>query len=225
MLWHGPVASEQLFGSIKSDSLVYGLAVGSELLISRYHQDLYAGSSGFAYFLRVGMPPGSGVASTDLFANFRSDRSPGNHRAVFADHDYYGIRVFALSSVAAPVYSGIHGSSSGISCQSKSVMSCSFLSSDFFALNPTSSSSLRIVSQGFNVQSGLDLELHSQLVSISPSLPTFALGSETLVFTGSGIGFSKYEVLLIQDPLSLESVYMFCTVVSGQLQCSNSACP
>jgi len=136
-----------------------------------------------------------------------------------------GVSAFGLSSTASLQF--LASASSAINAliisQSKSVMSCSFLSSDFFALNPTSSSSLRIVSQGFNfnVQSGLDLELHSQLVSISPSLPTFALGSETLVFTGSGIGFSKYEVLLIQDPLSFESVYMFCTVVSGQLQCSN----
>ncbi len=100
--------------------------------------------------------------------------------------------------IAAPVYSGI--SSSGIYCQSKPVMLCSFLSWDVCALNPTSSSSLRIVSQCFNVKSGLDLELHSQLVSISPSLLTFALRSETLVFTGSGIGVNQYEVLVFSGP-------------------------
>jgi hypothetical protein len=217
----GPVYLDENFGTIRSDSVVYGIAVGSELLISSSYLDERVGSSGFAYFLGLGLTPGVGlgVASTGIFSSFSSSLSSGYHSAVF--EDYYGSQVYALSSVAAPIHVGIIGYSSGISCQSKSVMLCTFHSSDFFALNPSSSSSLRIVSQGMNAQSGLDLELHSRVTSISPLIPTFAV-NEFLVFTGSGIASTDYNVLFIEDPMSFERVYLFCAKTSGQLNCSNS---
>lgn len=99
-------------------------------------------------------------------------------------------------------------------------MLCALHSSDFFALNPSSSSSLRIVSEGMNAQSGLDLELHSRVTSISPLIPTFAV-NEFLVFTGSGIA-SECNVLFIEDPMSFERVYLSCAKTSGQLNCSNT---
>jgi len=64
----------------------------------------------------------------------------------------------------------------------------------------------------------------SRSVSLAPnraplsSIPKLSRLPYALVCTGSGIGFSKYEVSLIQDPLSLE--VRLCVLFSSERSCA-----
>jgi len=66
-----------------------------------------------------------GVAPASMTLTFRHElSSSSSHSSLLSN--YYGRKVFSLSSVAAPIFVGITGNSSGISCQPESVMSCLF---------------------------------------------------------------------------------------------------
>jgi hypothetical protein len=244
MLLLGPVQDslKQFFGTISSNSSIYGIAFGSELLLSKLHRQALnnVGNEGQVFFMGPGFTPiedvdGNflrlGVASASTRLNFRGvsvQQEPTltqiampspQHSALVSDH--YGSRVFSFSSVAAPIFVGITGSSSGISCQSESVMSCLFAPSDFDFL-PTRGSSLRIVSSSVTVQSGLDLELHSRILSIhstSSSISTFDISSSMIV---SVSGAYDQAGLMIQDPSSLDAMFVPCLMTNNELTCSYS---
>jgi hypothetical protein len=226
----GPVQDslKQMFGTMGSNSFTLGIAFGSELLLSKFHrialQDV--GYEGQVFFIGPGFTPFEdvsdvtmklGVASAKTFLNFRGVLVPSPHHSTLIS-DLYGSRVYSISSVAAPIFVGIIGSSSGISCQSASIMSCTFAASDFEFL-PTSVSSLRIVSQGMNVQSGLDLELHTSILSISPSILTFDTSSMMSV---SVSGVYDQAALFFQDPSSSDGMFVPCTMIDNVLLCSYS---
>ncbi len=94
----GPVYLDENFGTIRSDSVVYGIAVGSELLISGSYVGERVGSSGFAYFLWIGLTPGVGLglASTGIFSSFESSPFSGHESAVFEE-----FLVFTGSGIAS----------------------------------------------------------------------------------------------------------------------------
>ena len=207
LLWLEPVQDslEEIFGTIGSESLVFGIAFGSELLLSNIHQRALESVKyeGFAYFMGPGFTPFEdddenvirfGFAPSSITLNFRGISAqqlalqtppgqPSLHHSALSS-DYYGSRKFSFSSTAAPIFVGIEGNSSGVSCQSESIVSCSFDVSDVELL-PSTFSSLRIFSQGTNAQFGLDVEIHSRIFGITPSTPTFET-SEMLSVDVSG---------------------------------------
>jgi len=241
LLWLEPVQDslEEIFGTIGSESLVFGIAFGSELLLSNIHQRALESVKyeGFAYFMGPGFIPFEdddenvirfGFAPSSITLNFRSISAqqlalqtppgqPSLHHSALSS-DYYGSRNFYFSSTAAPIFVGIEGNSSGVSCQSESIVSCSFDVSDVELL-PSTFSSLRIFSEGTNAQFGLDVEIHSRIFGITPSTPTFETSEMLSVDVSGG---HHNGALMIVDPLSPEVLLVPCVKSSRKFLCSHS---